>query len=102
MRNTFGFAFTLVLAAVLLLIAVRFPRLSQMAILLLAVQLALSVFSRGDYLFTSMALTSSGPMPSDVAVMSTALFLPYWLWGLVCGGISVALLLLGASSFFRR
>jgi Peptidase M50B-like len=101
-RNTFGFAFTLVLAAVLLLIAVRFPRLSQMAILLLAVQLALSVFSRGDYLFTSMALTSSGPMPSDVAVMSAAIFLPYWLWGLLCGGISVALLLLGASSFFRR
>ena len=69
--------FTLVLAAVFLLIAVRAPTFSQTALLLLAVQLALSVFSRGDYLFTNVALTSAGPMPSDVAVMSDALFLPY-------------------------
>jgi hypothetical protein len=101
-RNTFGFVFTLVLAAVLLLISVRAPRLSQTTLLLLAVQLALSVFSRGDYLFTNVALTSSGPMPSDVSVMASALFLPYWFWGLLCGGVSVVLLLLGASSFLRR
>jgi hypothetical protein len=101
-RNTFGFVFTLVLAAVLLLISVRAPRLSQTTLLLLAVQLALSVFSRVDYLFTNVALTSSGPMPSDVSVMASALFLPYWFWGLLCGGVSVVLLLLGASSFLRR
>jgi Peptidase M50B-like len=101
-RNTFGFAFTLVLAAALFLISVRAPRLSQTTLLLLAVQLALSVFSRGDYLFTNVALTSSGPMPSDVSVMASALFLPYWFWGLLCGGVSVALLFLGGSIFLQR
>ena len=75
-RNAFGMVFTLTLAAVFLLIAIRAPRFSQTTLLLLAVQLALSVFSRGDYLFTNVALTSAGPMPSDVAVMSDALFLP--------------------------
>jgi len=101
-RNAFGIVFTLFLAAVFLLIAVRAPTFSQTALLLLAVQLALSVFSRGDYLFTNVALTSAGPMPSDVAVMSDALFLPYWVWGLLCGGVSVGLLVLGGTIFFRR
>jgi hypothetical protein len=101
-RNAFGLGFTLVLGVALLLIATRAPRWSQTTVLLLAVQLALSVFSRGDYLFTNTALTSSGPMPSDVAVMAHALFLPYWVWGLLCGGISVALLVLGARMFLRR
>ena len=58
------------LGSALLLAALRAPRLSQTVVLLLAVQLALSVFSRSDYLFTSMALTACGPMPSDVAVMA--------------------------------
>jgi hypothetical protein len=101
-RNAFGIVFILALAAALLLIATRAPRFAQTAVLLLAVQLALSVFSRGDYLFTNVALTSAGPMPSDVAVMSDALFLPYWLWGLFCGAVSVGLLVLGGSMFFRR
>jgi hypothetical protein len=101
-RNAFGLVFILILAATLLLIAIRAPRFSQTAVLLLAVQLALSVFSRSDYLFTSVALTAAGPMPSDVAVMAAALFLPYWFWGLLCGGASAGLLVLGASMFFRR
>ena len=49
-RNPFGFGFTLVLASLLLLVAWRAPRLSQTVLFLLAVQLALSVFSRSDYL----------------------------------------------------
>ena len=69
--------------------------LCQVALLFVAVQLALSVFSRGDYLFTDTARTGSGTMPSDVANMASALFLPYWFWGLLCGGISVLVLLAG-------
>ena len=75
-RSAFGFSFTLLLGATLLFIGVRFPRAAQPAIILLAVQLALSVFSRGDYLFTPMVLTAYGPMPSDVGVMAAALVLP--------------------------
>jgi hypothetical protein len=101
-RNAFGLAFILGLAAILLLIAIRAPRFSQTALLLVAVQLALSVFSRADYLFTNVALTSAGPMPSDVAVMADALFLPYWFWGLLCGALSIGVLVLGGRMFLRR
>ena len=100
-RNPFGLVFTLLLGSVLLLVALRVPRASQTVVVLLAVQLALSVFSRSDYLFTRTALTPAGPMPSDVAVMAAALFLPYWFWGAACGVLSVILLLLGVKLFFR-
>jgi hypothetical protein len=59
------------------------------------------VFSRGDYLFMDTAHTVAGTYPSDVANMSTALFLPYWFWGALCGGFSVITLALGAWLFLR-
>lgn len=101
-RGAFGFTFTVLLAIAFLLVALRASRFSQTVVVLLAVQLALSVFSRADYLFTRTALTAAGPMPSDVAVMAGALFLPYWFWGAVCGGLSLVFLFLGASMFLRR
>jgi Peptidase M50B-like len=101
-RNAFGLGFTLIFGSLLLFVAIRAARLSQPLALLLAVQLALSVFSRSDYLFAPMALTASGPMASDVAVMSSALFLPYWAWGALCGGLSIGLLVLGVAIFFKR
>ena len=100
-RNPFGLAFTVLLGSVLLLVAVRFPAASQTVVILLAVQLALSVFSRSDYLFTRTALTTSGPKPSDVAMMAHALFLPYWFWGAACGVLSVVILWAGVKLFFR-
>src|SRR5262245_44763494 len=100
-RNPFGLSFTVILGSVLLLVAVRFPRASQTVVILLAVQLALSVFSRGDYLFMRTARTAGGPMPSDVSVMADALFLPYWFWGALCGILSVAILWAGVKMFFR-
>ena len=93
--------FTLILGSALLLVALRLPRGAQTVVILLAVQLALSVFSRSDYLFTRTALTSAGRRPSDVAVMADALFLPYWFWGASCGALSVAILFLGFRIFFR-
>jgi Peptidase M50B-like len=101
-RNPFGLVFTLLLGSALLFIAVRVPRASQTAVILLAVQLALSVFARSDYLFTPMAITSTGLSPSDVAVMSEALFLPYWFWGALCAVLSVLFLFLGVRLFFRQ
>lgn len=100
-RNAFGWWFTSLLAASCLLVAWRAPRLSQGFVVFLAVQLALSVYSRSDYLFTRAAVGSAGIGPSDVAVMAAALFLPYWFWGALCGAISLLLLYAGARAFFR-
>ena len=73
----------------------------QLTVVFLAVQLTLSVFSRSDYLFTDVAHTSNGPMPSDVAVMQQALVLPYWFWGGVCALFSVTVLWFGIKRFLR-
>ena len=95
-RNVFGWVFVGAVAAVLLFVAFRRPSEdSQLVLAFLAVQLAVSVFSRGDYLFTEVANTTRGPMPSDVAQMANALGGPYWLWGGLCGAISVLVLGLG-------
>jgi TM2 domain-containing membrane protein YozV len=100
-RNPFGFVFILLLAGTLIAVATRSDRLAQMTVVLIAVQLALAVFSRSDYLFTQTAMTSAGPAPSDVTVMASALFLPYWFWGVLCGALSLALLAAGARRFLR-
>lgn len=90
-RNLFGFVFVLVLAAILAAVAARGTALlAQGVTVFFAVQLALSVYSRGDYLFTPVATTGMGPMPSDVAQMAEALWLPYWFWGALCGLVSLA------------
>jgi hypothetical protein len=102
-RNVFGLFFVGATALAALAIA-RFapPWLAQGALVFVAVQLALSVFTRADYLFTPTAVTSGGTMPSDVQQMADALFLPYWFWGAICGAFSVAVLLLGAKLFLTR
>ena len=76
--------------------------IAQFTAALLAVQMALSVFSRADYLFTKTAMTSAGAMPSDVAQLADLLFLPYWFWGVVCGAISVGVLVSGLSAFWKH
>ncbi len=100
-RNLFGWVFVGGTAAACLLIALKAkPWVSQVAFVFVAVQLALSVFSRGDYLFMEYARTASGKMPSDVSQMSNALFLPYWFWGGLCGLFSVVVLVFGLKLFF--
>ncbi|MCG8458597.1 MAG: M50 family metallopeptidase, partial [Holophagales bacterium] len=95
-RGTFGWIFVLVLTAGLFFAARKGPDdLVQLVVVFLALQLALSVFSRADYLFVAEARTAQGIMPSDVARMAEALWLPYWFWGGVCGAVSLAVLLVG-------
>ncbi|MBI2387985.1 MAG: M50 family metallopeptidase [Deltaproteobacteria bacterium] len=102
-RSLFGWIFVALFAATLLFVGSRTNGwISQLALLFLSVQLSLSVFSRGDYLFTDTAHTGGGNFPSDVANMAEALFLPYWFWGALCGAFSVAVLLIGAWSFLRE
>lgn len=102
-RNLFGFLFVVVLIAICASVArARSSDLPQLWLVFLSVQLALSVFSRGDYLFTPVARTGAGNMPSDVGQMAEALLLPYWFWGLACGGLSIIVLLYGVRVFWGR
>ena len=97
-RSPVGWLLVGALGAGSVLLAVKSSaRVAQVVLAFMAVQLSLSVFSRGDYLFTE----STGVGPSDVAQMADALVLPYWFWGIVCGAISVAVLLKGMRSFLR-
>jgi Peptidase M50B-like len=101
-RNLFGFCFVALFATTLALIAwLARPRAAQIVCAFLGIQLSLSVFSRGDYLFTSRAETAVGIMPSDTAQIAQALFLPYWFWGGVIGLISLAILAIGLWLFAR-
>jgi hypothetical protein len=89
-------------AAALLWLGIKArAEIAQAVLVFLSVQLSLSVFSRGDYLFTDTARTAQGNFPSDVANMASALFLPYWFWGALCGAFSVAVLALGARAYLR-
>src|SRR5690606_22193015 len=79
-----------------LLVAMKAGELvSQGAVAFLATQLALSVFSRGDYLFTDVAVTGEGDHPSGVSHMAEALLLPYWVWGAGGGLVSLLVWLVG-------
>ena len=74
---------------------------SQLLLVFLSVQLGLSVFSRGEYLFAGSAVTGQGVGLSDSAAIAEALVLPYWFWGAVCGAFSVLVLGYGAWLFLR-
>jgi hypothetical protein len=101
-RNGFGWLFVGLLAAACLVLALRAgPDLVQLAVVFLAVQLALSSYSRSDYLFTRYAETSAGRMPSDVEHMAQALILPYWFWGGLCAAFSLLVIALGGWTFLR-
>lgn len=102
-RNLFGLFFVSSLALLLGTIATRGSgETARFALVFFAVQLALSVFSRSDYLFARVANTGAGSSPSDVANMAEALFLPYWFWGALCGMVSVAVLAGGVWSYLRE
>ena len=94
-RNTFGLAFVGVCTVLCFFLANRNTAMQQMAAYFVGIQLAMSVFSRGDYLFTEYAETGAGKMPSDVAHIAEALWLPYWFWGGLCGIFSVMCLVWG-------
>jgi hypothetical protein len=95
-RNAFGLAFVGLLAAALGSAALWAPaRFAQVVTAFLAIQLSLSVWSRGDYLFTASAQTAGGTFPSDTAQIAAALVLPYWFWGGVVAALSALVLWAG-------
>ncbi|CAN5698407.1 M50 family metallopeptidase [soil metagenome] len=80
-------------------LGLRQAQWSQLWLVLLSVQLGLSVFSRSEYLFAEGATTGAGRGLSDSAAIAAALFGPYWLWGALCGLVSVAVLAYGLLLF---
>jgi hypothetical protein len=101
-RNFFGFFFVGLVAAGCLLASRLKPETARWVVVFAGVQLSLAVFSRADYLFTSVARTSAGVFPSDVQRMEAALFLPYWFWGAVCGAFAIAVLIYGIRTYWSR
>ncbi len=101
-RNPFGVVYVLVLSA-LLAALVRFgsARIARFGLVFLAIQLSLSVFSRSDYLFTRAARTGVGNMPGDASQIAEALLLPYWVWGGLCGLLSLLVLAIGVWLYLR-
>ena len=101
-RNPFGIAFTIALVLGFGWLAVRSEDGTvQLATVLLGTQLALSVFSRADYLLTDTAVTGAGLLPSDTAQIANALGGPYWAWGIACGAFSLLVLAGGVVWFLR-
>ena len=102
-ESLFGFVFIGVLAAICLFIAFRGgEQLVQLSLVFLAVQLALSVYSRGDYLFTDTAVVEGTKRVSDSANIAEAMgFGSYWFWGAVCAVFSGVALLFGSWFYLR-
>ncbi len=99
-RSIWALVFTVGLGPALLVASRRWSRdRLENAVVFIAVQLGFSVFTRSDYLFTRWA----GPgLPSDVANIAEQLFLPFWFWGLLCGGISLAVLFWGFRCYTKE
>ena len=101
-RNPFGIVYASLVVLGLGWAAIRGTSgTAQLVAVFMSVQLALSVFSRGDYLFTDEARTGAGVLPSDTANMATALGGTYWMWGLACGAFSILVLAAGMWWFLR-
>lgn len=96
-RSAFGLGFGGAVAALSLAVALGARASHAQAVLVfLGVQLALSVYTGGGYLFTQDATLQNGERhASDTQVMADALTLPYWFWGIVCAAFSALVLLAG-------
>lgn len=99
-RSFWALLFTLGLGPALLLAAKRCHRKTlEAAIVFIAVQLGISVFTRVDYLFTQSA--GEGRL-SDVQQIAQQLWLPYWFWGILCGTLSLVVLYWGFRCYTRK
>ncbi|KAB2896963.1 MAG: hypothetical protein F9K40_13620 [Kofleriaceae bacterium] len=105
MRGSFGVAFVAIVAAACLGIAWKASdEVSRVSLLFLATQLALSVYSRGDYLFEDYVdgqMSGGERVASDTQSMADALGMTYWFWGLVCAAFSAAVLVFAVWLYVR-
>lgn len=100
-RGAFALAFVGIVGVLCAALAWKSPSgVARAALIFLAVQLALSVYSRSDYLFKETVLTADrGLVLSDVGEMAKTLCLPYWFWGGVCAAVSAGVLVFGLKLF---
>lgn len=93
-RNPYGFVAILVSGVVLGAIA-RFalPIVRVAVSQFLAVQLALAAWSSRDYLFIKGFERDGQFFDSDTQNIAEELFLPYWFWGGLIGGVSLLILI---------
>lgn len=90
-RNLFGFV-AMVIIGVLIAASARFaPTIVRIGVAqLLAVQMALAAWSSRDYLFIA-GFERDGWHPSDTQKIADELWLPYWFWGGLVGGLSIVI-----------
>jgi hypothetical protein len=102
-RTPFGWGFGAVVAALSLVIALRATSAhAQVFLVFLGVQLALSVYTGGGYLFTQYATIQNGERhASDTQQMAMAIGGPYWFWGVVCAAFSALVLLAGVWGYIK-
>lgn len=101
-QGTFTLVLTGVLAAFCLILAQQpSPVVAQCALGFLAVQMNLSIFARHEYL-SAPVLNTDGDLPSDVNMISEALFFPPWFWAALIGVFAIAVLAMGAILFIRK
>lgn len=101
-RNAFGLVYVAAVAFLLGSLARKASAgTAQVALVFVAMQLCLSVFSSLDYMFSSEARLPTGTIPSDTAAMAVALGGTYWLWGFVTASLSIGAALLGILLFLH-
>jgi hypothetical protein len=102
-RTAFGVGFVAGVVVVIGAVArLGTPRAAQLALMFLGVQLAASLWSHLDYMFSAVARTPGGEMASDSAQIGQAIGGPYWLWGGLCALLSLLALALGAWQVLRQ
>ena len=95
-RSTVGFAVLPMIAAAISLIAWKAPAgAARFALQFLGLLGALSMLSHWRYLFTKDVVIDGQAMLSDTGQIEAALFLPYWLWGVLV--ILASAVMVGAS-----
>ncbi len=95
-RNVFGaLLVVLVITAFTVTARIRGREVPRLVALLVAVQLALSVFVRAGDLFSATAVTAAGTMTSDVGQIAQAFGGPAWVWGGLVSAISAAIVIWG-------
>ncbi|MEW6278409.1 MAG: M50 family metallopeptidase, partial [Candidatus Eremiobacterota bacterium] len=91
-----------VLGAALIWVAARGSQdWARLSLLVLASDMALSVYTRSDYLFVKEATVDGSTFPSDVQAIALNLGLTYWFWGALIAALSALLLWFGLKPYWR-
>lgn len=92
-RSTTGWLVLPALGTLVLTLALRGSVTHQrLAIQILGVQAAISIWEQFDYLFSAHALIDGELRRSDTSAIGAALFLPYWFWGAALSALIIVML----------